>query len=104
MLTRHILCAQQPVLCIEWVSLLPLYTKEAGAQIKDQAQGRRGEKEQDILTVIRVHDPTGISGMVPTLRGKGARHGGTQLESQRSGSGRQNALTNTFKMNKKMSF
>lgn len=43
--------------------------------------------------------------MVPTLtEAKEARHGGTQLESQRSGRGRQNALTNTFKMNEKCHF
>lgn len=63
------------------------------------------KKEQDILTIIKVHDTTVISVMVPTLtEAKEARHGGTQLESQHSGRGRPNALTNTFKMNKKMPF
>lgn len=41
-LTKHTLCAQQPVLCIEWVSLLPLYTKEAGAQTPGSTPRERG--------------------------------------------------------------
>jgi hypothetical protein len=83
MLTKHILCAQQPALCVEWSGCCFSHftPRKLELKIEDPAQGHRGgEKAQDILTVTKIHDTTVISVMVPTLtEAKEARHGGTQL-------------------------